>query len=120
MRPLDLDDLSRAILSAIKIRTEGVSIYTLVGPEAVQYRELVTRIANMMGRTLSVGTMPIWIAKAGAGIRSRVKGGGVSPTVIDVLIADETVEINADTELGIKLTPLSVTLEKILSDLDED
>ena len=120
MRPLDLDDLSRAILSAIKIRAEGVSIYTLVGPEAVQYRELVSRTADIMGRPLSVGTMPVWIAKAGAGIRSRVKGGGVSPTVIDVLIADETVEINADTELGIELTPLSVTLEKILSDLDED
>ena len=63
--------------------------------------------------------MPVWIAKAGAGIRSRAKGGGVSPTGIDVIVADETVEINADAELGIKLTPLSTTLEKILSEFDE-
>ena len=120
MRPLDLDDLSRAILSAIETQGEGVSIYTLVGPESLQYRELVSRTANMMGRSLSIGTMPVWIAKTGAAIRSRIKGGGVSPTVIDVLIADESVEMNADIELGIELTPLSATLEKILSDLDED
>ena len=120
MRPLDLDDLSRAILSAIETRGEGVSIYTLVGPESLQYRELVSRTANMMGRSLSIGAMPVWVAKTGAAIRSRIKGGGVSPTVIDVLIADESVEVNADIELGIELTPLSATLEKILSDLDED
>ena len=120
MRPLDLDDLSRAILSAIENRGEGVSIYTLVGPESLRYHELVSRTANMMGRSLSIGTMPVWVAKTGAAIRSRIKGGGVSPTVIDVLIADESVEMNADIELGIELTPLSATLEKILSDLDED
>ncbi len=120
MRPLDLDDLSRAILSAIKTRREGISTYTLVGPESLQYRELVSRTAKMMGRSLSIGTIPVWVAKTGAAIRSRIKGGGVSPTVIDVLIADESVEVNADTELGIELTPLATTLEKILSDLDED
>jgi NADH dehydrogenase len=120
MRPLDLDDLSRAILSAIENRGESVSIYTLVGPESLRYHELVSRTADMMGRSLSIGTMPVWIAKTGAAIRSRIKGGGLSPTVIDVLIADESVEMNADIELGIELTPLSVTLEKILSDLDED
>ena len=120
MRPLDLDDLSRAILSAIENRGESVSIYTLVGPESLRYHELVSRTADMMGRSLSIGTMPVWIAKTGAAIRSRIKGGGVSPTVIDVIIANETVEINADVELGIELTPLSTTLEKILSGFDED
>jgi uncharacterized protein YbjT (DUF2867 family) len=120
MRPLDLDDLSRAIFAAIKTRREGVSTYELVGPEIIRYRELVTRIANMVGRTPSISTMPVCLAKAGAAIRSRAKGGGVSPTVIDVIIADETVEINADAELGIELTPLFTTLEKILSEFDED
>ena len=120
MRPLDLDDLSRAIFAAIKTRREGVSTYELVGPEIIRYRELVTRIANMVGKNPSISTMPVCLAKAGAAIRSRAKGGGVSPTVIDVIIADETVEINADAELGIELTPLFTTLEKILSEFDED
>jgi hypothetical protein len=45
---------------------------------------------------------------------SRLKGGGFSPTVIDVITADEVVEKNAAAELGITLTPLSETLKKIL------
>jgi hypothetical protein len=54
------------------------------------------------------------MAKLGAAIMSRLKGGGISPTVIDVITADEVVEKNADRELGITLTPLSDTLQKIL------
>jgi hypothetical protein len=38
----------------------------------------------------------------------------VTPTVIDVITMDEVVEENADAELGITLTPLNETLNKIL------
>ncbi len=114
MRPLDVDDLSGAILRVCETRPEGVSIHELVGPEAIPYRTLVARVAAMMGNPLSIATMPLWIAKSGAAMTSRFKGGGISPTVIDVITADEVVQKNADTELGINLTPLSETLEKIL------
>ena len=43
-----------------------------------------------------------------------IRRGGMTPTVIDVLTADETVRTNADVELGVSLTPLSATLEKLL------
>jgi hypothetical protein len=62
-----------------------------------------------------VGTIPLWIAKLGAAVNSRLKGGGITPTVIDVITASEVVEKNADAELRISLTPLSTTLEKIVS-----
>ena len=114
MRPLDVDDLSRAILHICRTRPEGVSIHELVGPESIPYRELVARVADMMGKPLSIGAIPLWIAKLGAAITRRAKGGGVSPTVIDVITASEVVLKNADTELGISLTPLSTTLGKIL------
>ena len=42
----------------------------------------------------------------------------MTPTVIDVLTADETVRTNADVELGVSLTPLSATLETRISDFD--
>ena len=118
VRPLDLDDLSRAILLACTIQPEGASVHELVGPEPVRYRDLVARAANEMGLTLSIGTVPVWLAKAGAAITSRVGGGGVSPTVIDVITTDEVVETNADVELDLVLTPLSTTLEKIVSAYD--
>ena len=116
VRPLDLDDLSRAILEVCNARPEGVRIHELVGPESISYRELVGRVAGMMGAEISIGVMPVWIAKLGAAITSRMNGGGVSPTVIDVITTDEVVERNADTDLGISLTPLTTTLQRILSD----
>ena len=116
MRPLDVDDLSRAILHICETPLEGASIHELVGPESIAYRDLLTRVAGLLGCSLSIGTIPLWMAKSGAAITSRLRGGGISPTVIDVITRDEVVQVNADTELGISLTPLSATLEKILTE----
>ena len=115
MRPLDIDDLSDAILSACRRHPSGVHIYELAGSESISYRELIERVAGMMGRQVSYGGVPIWVAKLGAAINSRMKGGGVTPTVIDVITTSETVTHNADGELGITLTPLSTTLDKIVT-----
>jgi hypothetical protein len=38
----------------------------------------------------------------------------MTPTVIDVITSCEAVRENADVELGVTLTPLSATLEKLL------
>lgn len=115
MRPLDIDDLSQAILFACRHRHAGVHIHELAGPEPLSYRDLVGRIAGLMGRSVSYGGVPIWAAKLGAAIGSRIKGGGVTPTVIDVITTSETVAHNADGELGVALTPLSATLDKIVT-----
>jgi NADH dehydrogenase len=114
MRPLDVDDLSRAILGACRSRPQGVAIHELAGPEPVTYRALVERAAAVAGRKVSFGATPIWMAKLGAAVLSTVKGGGLSPTVIDVITADEVVPENADRALGITLTPLTDTLKKFL------
>ena len=114
MRPLDLDDLSRAILGACRRRVPGVHLHELAGPEPVAYRDLIERVAAMMGREVSPGALPIWVAKLGAAMNSRMSGGGVTPAVIDVITANEHVAHNADADLGITLTPLAETLAKIL------
>ncbi|MGE3956714.1 MAG: NAD-dependent epimerase/dehydratase family protein [Vicinamibacterales bacterium] len=115
MRPLDIDDLSLAILSACRRHPSGVLVHELAGPEPVTYRDLVDRVAGMMGRPVTYANVPIWTARLGAAINSRLKGGGITPTVIDVITTSETVTHNADGELGISLTPLSKTLEKIVT-----
>lgn len=114
MRPLDLDDLSRAVLGACRRPAPGVHVHELAGPEPIAYRDLIARAATMMGRDVSIGAVPIWVAKLGAAIKSRLTGGGVSPAVIDVITANEQVAHNADADLGITLTPLSDTIAKIL------
>ncbi len=119
LRPLDIDDLSSAILQVCQTQPEGTSVHELVGPESITYRALVARVAEMMENPLTIGTIPLWIAKLGAAVTSRLKGGGISPDVIDVITSSEVVQKNADAELGISLTPLSRTLETILTEKHE-
>ena len=114
MRPLDLDDLSRAVLQVCRAPKEGATIHELVGPEAIPYKELISRLARMLDQNISIAAMPIWLAKMAATVSFRFKGKGISPTVIDVITMTEVVERNADKELGIELTPLSDTLQKLL------
>jgi len=114
IRPLDVDDLSRAILRCCKVSGAGTAIYELVGPEPTAYRDVIARTAALMGREVSIRSVPIWLARSGAGIAGWTRRGGMTPTVIEVITADEAVHANADVELGVTLTPLSATLEKLL------
>jgi NADH dehydrogenase len=114
IRPLDVDDLSRAILRCCRAQRPGAAVYELVGPEAVTYRDVITRTAKLMGREVSVRSMPVWLAKLGAAVAGWKKSGGMTPTVIEVITSNEAVDENADAELGITLSPLSATLDKLL------
>jgi uncharacterized protein YbjT (DUF2867 family) len=114
MRPLDVDDLCRALVRILAHPPEGVELHELVGLEPVTYRALLERAAEVAGTELALGSIPIGLAKAGAAVRSMLTGSGFTPTVIDVITRDEVVERNADGELGITLTPLDDTLRRIL------
>lgn len=115
MRPLDVDDLCRALVRIVSgSPPEGVALHELVGPEPVTYRALLERAARVAGTELALGSIPIGLAKAGAAVRSTLRGSGFTSTVIDVITRDEVVEMNADVELGITLTPLDDTLRRIL------
>jgi NADH dehydrogenase len=115
IRPLDVDDLSRAIHHCCESSHAGVMLYELVGPEPTAYRDVITRTAALLGRDVSIRSMPIWLAKLGASAAGWTRRGGMTPTVIDVITSNEHVHKNADVALGVTLTPLSATLEKLLS-----
>ncbi len=115
MRPLDVEDLCNAIIAACNNPQEHNCVRELVGPEGITFRALIEKTAALQGREISISSIPIWSAKLFAAIGSIVKGGGISPTVIDVITSDEHVSSNADTALGITLTPLDTTLQKILT-----
>jgi uncharacterized protein YbjT (DUF2867 family) len=114
IRPLDVDDLTRGLLAFCENPRGGVSTYELVGPEPTAYREVVRRMAVMLGHSVTVRSMPIRLAKLGATVSSWIREGGMTPTIIDVITASEAVRVNADAELGVELTPLSRTLENLL------
>lgn len=114
-RPLDVDDLCEAVLALCRSRPAGASTYELAGPETLSHRDLVARAAAAAGRTVAIGTAPLWLARLGAALGGALRGGGVTPTVLEVITADETVDANADAVLGISLTPLDATLKKTVA-----
>lgn len=115
MRPLDIDDLSEAIIKLIANTPASAVTHELVGPESSLYREIIEKTAKLMGKSVVVGKVPILIAKIASAITSTLKGGGITPTVIDVITQDEIVETNADKTIGITLTSLEDTLKKIIN-----
>jgi NADH dehydrogenase len=115
IRPLDVDDLCRAILRCCRTSRPGAAIYELAGPETVTYRDVIARLARLMGRDVSVRSMPVWLAKLGAAFAGWTRQGGMTPTVIEVITSNEAVDRNADVDLGVTLSPLSATLEKLVA-----
>lgn len=113
MRPLDVDDLCRAIIACSQTENSQSDLLELAGPEPISYRELILRTAELLGNRPTIKSVPILLAKLGAAISSRIKGGGISPTVIDVITQDEQIASNADVQLGLTLTPLADTLAGI-------
>ena len=115
LRPLDVDDLSKAVMNCCRVRPDRAAIYELVGPETVTQRDLLTAVGQRLGHAVTVGTLPVWVARLGAMMMGVFRRGGMTPTVIEVITANETVRRNADVDLGVTLTPLGVTLEKLHS-----
>jgi NADH dehydrogenase len=119
VRPLDVDDLSRAILRSCEVNGPGATVYELVGPEPTRYRDVIARTAALMGHKISVRSLPVSVARLGATVAGWTRRGGMTPAVIDVITSDEIVGGNADVALGVTLTPLSATLEKLLRSQSE-
>lgn len=116
MRPLDVDDLNNALIKLAQKSVADATIYELVGPQAIAYKDLIKLAGKTKNVDITVGSAPIWLAKIGSAVTSVIKGGGISPTVIDVITMNEVIQKNADADLGITLTPLQETLNKILAE----
>ena len=113
LRPLDVDDLCRAVLGCCERPAAGVRICDLVGPETLTHRELIERAAGCLGREARVRSTPVWLARLAARVAGLARKGGLTSAVIDVITSDETVDRNAAAELGVSLTPLSDTLARL-------
>lgn len=114
LRPLDLDDLSQAILALAARSAQGIERHDLVGPEVVTQRELIRRAAALKGNVVACFGVPVAVVRLLVGWLYRWRGRGITPAVIDVLTADEEVVIDAAAELDLPRTPLSTTLQRLI------
>ena len=114
LRPLDVDDLCRAMLGVCRQLPEGKFVYELVGPESLRYRELVELTARSLGGQVRIRAVPIGLAKLAASAARMVTGAGMSRDIIEVITTSEDVDRNGNGELATELTALRVTIEKIV------
>ena len=112
LRPLDVDDLCRAILEYCRDSGAGVRICAMVGPTILTQRELLQRTARLLGHELAVRSMPVWLARRMAALAGLVRTGGLTPAVIEVITSDEA-NLCVDRAPAVTLTPLSDTLARL-------
>jgi NADH dehydrogenase len=111
IQPIAVADVVAAVLAASRVALPGPSVFDLVGPEPVSYREFVARVAAVAaraGQAYSYALREISVEEAD---RRAAAGGyrGFLPDELDVLLCDETAEPE----------PLSRLLGRPLAGLDE-
>ena len=112
LRPLDVDDLCRAILGYCRESGAGVRICAMVGPTILTQRELLEQTARLLGHDLTVRSTPVWLARLMTGLTGLIRTGGLTPAVIEVITSDEA-NLCVERAPGASLTPLSETLARL-------
>lgn len=116
-QPVAAGDVSRGLLEAAldpgRARDQTLD---LVGPECVALRELVERAARLLGRSVRIVPVPLWLARAAA----RITRSALTPEVIEVLTSHVPRDpVPAARALGIELTPLDTLLRLSLASAEE-
>ncbi len=86
LQPISVEDTARAIEGALETPASTSRVVDLVGPEALSYRDLITRVGEAMGREIAVRERPLLEALAEA-----ERGGyfGLRPHDLACLLCDE-------------------------------
>lgn len=113
-QPIDARDVVAAIGLILERPPAPGSILELAGPEALPYRELLTRAAGLWGREPRIVAVPVQVAEIVARWAERwLDDPPLTPAMLDVLIRDDTVDpAPACDALGLELTPLPETLRR--------
>jgi NADH dehydrogenase len=62
VQPLDVRDMARCLIEAGKRENKDLAIYDIGGPEQVEFREFVRRLAAAMGREVEISHFPVKLA----------------------------------------------------------
>jgi NADH dehydrogenase len=113
-QPIDAEDVVAAILAAFEKPELSGEVIALAGPESIPHRELVARAAALHGRRPRVVRVPLGAARLlAAAFQSLAADPPVTPAMLGVLDHDDAIDpAPACQRLGIRLTPLDVTLRR--------
>ncbi len=111
-QPIDARDLLSAVIAALDDSTSESHGFDLGGPEALPYRDLVTRTASLHGNAPRVRKVPVGLMKLVAAVMEKVSNDPpITRAMLGVLEHDDHIDNRAAIEhLSIRLTPLDETL----------
>ncbi|MDP6977419.1 MAG: NAD(P)H-binding protein [Myxococcota bacterium] len=111
-QPIDVRDLLEAILAALYDPGSESRGFDLGGPEALPYRDLVTRAAALYGKAPRVRKIPVGLMKLVAAVMEKIsKDPPITRAMLGVLEHDDHIDNRTAIEhLAIGLTPLDDTL----------
>ncbi|MCP5059885.1 MAG: NAD(P)H-binding protein [bacterium] len=112
-QPIDARDIVAAILLAANEHGSNRGGLDLAGPESLTHRELVMRVAALLGRNPRIVPFPLAFLRGMALLFERVSSTPpITRAMLGVLEHDDDIDPGAAcSRLGLKLTPLADTLE---------
>jgi uncharacterized protein YbjT (DUF2867 family) len=115
-QPIDSEDVTAAIVSALAKDTGDDVVLDLAGPESLTHRELVRRAAELIGRKPRFLPVPLAAASLFARLAARFsQDPPLTPAMLEVLEHDDRIDPSpACARLGLTLTPLEETLRRCL------
>ncbi|HBH25877.1 MAG TPA: complex I NDUFA9 subunit family protein [Rhodospirillaceae bacterium] len=87
-QPVYVGDVARAALQALDVPPET---YSLGGPEAVTFRQVLERVCTWTGRRRALVPLPWALAKAQGAVLQFLPGTLLTPDMVDQLRADSVV-----------------------------
>ncbi len=116
-QPIDNRDVVRAILAADADRSEASADFDLAGPETLSHRELVLRVAGILGTRPRFLPVPLALVRTAAAALELVSANPpLTRAMLDVLEMDDCIDPEpAARRLGISLTPLEDTLRHVFA-----
>ena len=117
-QPIDAENLTTAIESALDDSSGDDAVLELAGPESLTHRELVCRAAKLMGKRPRFLPIPMAAASLFARLAERFSDDPpLTPAMLGVLERDDRIDPSpACARLGLTLTPLDETLRRCLGE----
>jgi NADH dehydrogenase len=111
-QPIDTRDVVSALLLAAADRSDARAALDLAGPESLTHRDLVLRVARVLGKPApAVVPVPAALAFGAAALLERLAEPPLTSAMLGVLEHDDDIDPRpAAQRLGLTLTPLAETL----------
>jgi len=108
VQPIHVDDLARAVATAVELPAAAGQVYEIGGPENLTMDEIVRTMLQAMGKRRPLLHQPAWLMKLATAPLTLLPTPPLSPAAVDFVLMEEPVDNAAVLrDLSIRLRPLA-------------